>query len=108
MKLVFLDAGKYRLGINVVVITPEDVESETVFTVAEERARELVDAKRATEIVQKAKEQPPAPITLEDVNKMSVAELKDYATKNTIDLGEATVKADILETVVKSFEVKED
>lgn len=36
------------------------------------------------------------------LNEMTVAELKDYADKNQIDLGEATKKADILEIIEKA------
>lgn len=36
------------------------------------------------------------------LNEMTVAELKEYAEKNQIDLGEATKKADILEVIEKA------
>ena len=34
-----------------------------------------------------------------DVTKMTIKQLKEYAEENVIDLGEATVKADILALV---------
>lgn len=106
MDLKFLSAGKYRLGINVVVVTPKDVEDEKVFTVKEDRARELIEAKRATEVKIKASDEPPKEITLEDVKEMTVPELKAYATKMDIDLEGKTKSDDIKLIVLKTFVTK--
>lgn len=109
MKIAFLSAGKYRDGRNLFVVSPEDVKSEKVFAVTEDRAVELVEAKRAVEFKKEpAPEPPPKEITLDDIKKMSVPELKAYATEKDIDLGEATKKDDIFAEIEKTFKTTED
>jgi hypothetical protein len=105
MELLFLSAGKYRDGRNLFEVTPKDIEDKKVFTVSEDRAKGLIEAKRSAEFGKKTivSEEP---ATLEDVKKMTVPELKAYAEKKTIDLGEAKVKDEIFAVIEKTFEEK--
>lgn len=100
MQLIFKVSGEFKNGRYVTEVTEEHVESKAIFNVHDSNAIVYVDKGYA----ERYKE--PEPITLEEIKKMTVAELKDYATKNSIDLGEATKKDDVLEVIEKTFEVK--
>ena len=107
MLIIFKSDGEYKNDDVNVIISKKDVESEKEFNIFEKNAKSYIRAGLATLAEEiKEQEQPSAPTTLEDVNTMSVPELKAYAEKEKIDLGEATKKDDILEAVVKTFEEK--
>lgn len=109
MLIIFKNPGEYKNDDINAIVLKEDVKSEKVFTFCEKNAKSYIRAGHA-ELAEEIKEQkkPPAPITLDDVNKMTLPELRAHAHKNDIELGDATVKAEILEVIVKTFEKKED
>lgn len=106
MKLIFLVGGRYRDGSNLFKVTPEDIENKVVFVISEKFGDELVDAKRAKQYIPKPVKDPDPEPTLEDVEKMTVPELKAYAEKNKIDLGDSSKKDELLEKIKVTFEKK--
>lgn len=62
----------------------------------------LIGAPEAAAIVDQHKVAPLAAATPEALDAMTVAELKDYAAERQIDLGDATLKADIRAAIDKA------
>ncbi|PNQ78877.1 Rho termination factor N-terminal domain-containing protein [Paenibacillus sp. F4] len=57
----------------------------------------------ADKVISPDTEVPEEPVET-DVNKMNLAQLKDYAEQNSIDLAGATKKEDVLAAIVKAGE----
>ena len=105
MKVIFKTSGEYKNERFVTKVTDNDIAEKKVFSIHDANAIVYVDRGYAQRYIEK---EPEPPVTLEDVEKMSAAELKDYAAKNTIDLDGATKKDDIFEVIKKTFEIVED
>ena len=77
-------------------VTKQLHEYGEVIEVTEARFKEISDAGKYVEAIpEEIQEEKP-------LDKMTVEELKDYAADKGIDLGDATKKADILETIKKA------
>lgn len=75
-------------------------------SVTEERLQELSSTKnrRKEKLIEFVEEQQ-KPLTKTDINKMSVADLKELATKNDIENAEGMTGAELKEALIARFEL---
>lgn len=94
MELVFTKAGKYRNGINVLVVTKDDVENKT---------KKIVDANNGFNYITKGYAEAPVIVPeydLEQLKKLKLPELKEHAERKNIDLGDAEKVSDVRKVVI--------
>lgn len=97
MDLIFTKSGKFRNGINVLVVTEDHVKNKAVLPVVAENGVNYV-AKGYAKVPEIIPD-----LTQEEIKKLKLPELKDYAEKKQIDLGDAEKKDDVLNVVIESL-----
>ncbi|MGO4952022.1 Rho termination factor N-terminal domain-containing protein [Paenibacillus sp. DRB1-1] len=90
MKVTLIAGAKYKKEF---YQTGDEVEVESI------HIPELIKAK----VISPDTEVPDEPVET-DVNKMNLAQLKDHAEQNSIDLAGATKKEDVLAAILKAGE----
>ena len=104
MDLVFNRDGKYKNDTHTTVVTEEHVEAGTVFTFDDTNGLDYIRREYAKDASAPAEPKPDSFDDGDDIDKMTVEQLKEFAAGNEIDLGEATKKAEIVEVIKTAVE----
>lgn len=90
--------NKHTLGYDhVVLLHSADLHKEDLRIKKQEEAEAKLRAEK-----ERAEKEANLQIKVKTIDEMTVPELKEYASKNNIDLGDVVIKADIIEVIKKT------
>lgn len=100
MKLIFDKPGKYMNNYHILEVTEDHVEAETVFKVDEDNGTDYIRVKKA-HVYEEPEEEPPAGDFSPELDKMTVAQLEEFAAAAdpVIDLAECKNKDEKIEAI---------